>query len=99
MKLKDQVEWCLKNIPSTRDSDIKLTLNIWWRFFPKSIKQIDGEYFVRAKDMYDLPREDNVKRIRAKFNEQGEYLTDKPQIRKQRKQKEIEWLHDLGYIK
>lgn len=99
MKLKDQVEWCLKNIPDTRDSDIKLTLNIWHRFYPNSLKQIDGVYYVKAKDLYDLPREDNVKRIRAKFNESGEYLTDKPQIRKQRKQKEIEWLYDLGYIK
>ncbi len=99
MKLKDQVEFCLKNIPATRDSDIKLTLNIWRQFFPQSIKKIDDDFFVRARDMYELPREDNVKRIRAKFNENGEYLTDKPQIRKARKQKEIEWLIDLGYIK
>lgn len=99
MKLKDQVEWCLKNIPDTRDSDIKLTLNIWHKFYPNSWKIIDGVYYVKAQDLYELPREDNVKRIRAKFNENGEYLTNKPQIRKQRKQKEIEWLYDLGYIK
>lgn len=99
MNLKSQVEWCLKNYPATRDSDIKLTLHIWLKFYPKSLHQIDGEWYVKAKDLYELPREDNIKRIRAKFNENGEYLTDKPQIRKQRKQKEIEWLYDLGYLK
>jgi hypothetical protein len=99
MKLKDQVEWCLQNLPGTRDSDIKLTLNIWKKFYPDKLKVIDDQYYVKAKDLYELPREDNVKRIRAKFNEQDKYLTDNPEIRKQRKQKEIEWLVDLGYIK
>ena len=99
MKLKDQVEYCLQYIPATRDSDIKLTLNVWKCFYANNMHKIEGEYYVKVKDMYELPREDNVKRLRGKFNEEGKYLTDKPEIRKQRKQKEIEWLSDLGYIK
>lgn len=95
--LKQQIEWCLQNIPNTRDSDIKLTLNVWKKFYPQSIHEIEGEYYVKIKDMYDLPREDNVKRIRAKFNEEGKYLTDKLEIRKKRKQLEQVWRKELGY--
>ena len=72
---------------------------IWRQFYPKYIVTHNGQLYINLNDIYELPTHDNVKRIRAKFNENGEYLTDKPHIRKQRKQKEIEWLYDLGYIK
>lgn len=98
MNLKEQVEVCLREVPSTRDSDITLTVEIWQRYYPRSIvKDANGDIYVRIKDLYHLPREDGVKRYRAKFNEQGKYLTSNPQIRKQRKQKEVEWRQELGY--
>lgn len=97
--LKGQVEYFLINHPNTRDSDLKLMLNIWYKFYPKYIMETPDGKFVNLKYIYELPTQDNIKRLRAKFNEDGKYLTDKPQIRKQRKQKEIEWLFDLGYVK
>jgi len=98
MNLKQQVEVCLREVPATRDSDITLTVEIWKRYYPHSIiKAPNGEIYVNLNDLYKLPREDNTKRYRAKFNEEGKYLTSNPQIRKQRKQKELEWRQELGY--
>lgn len=97
MKLKDQVEQILRDVPATRDSDIRLTLNIWKKFYPDSITLIDGQYFIRAKDLYDIPREDTVKRLRAKLNEEDKYLSTNPEIMRKRRQKEQEWREELGY--
>lgn len=43
------------------------------------------------------PWEDNVKRHRAKLNEQGLYLSDKPEVLKARKQSQEKWLKELNY--
>ncbi len=95
MTLKEQVEDILKIYPETRNSDIKLTLNIWVKYFPKQIKFVEGERYIKLKDLYSLPREDNVKRIRAKFNERGDYLPTNPEVLKQRGLKEKEWKQDM----
>jgi len=95
MTLKEQVEDILKTIPETRNSDIKLTLNIWVKFFPEKVKIVDEERYVKMKDLYDLPREDNVKRIRAKFNEKRLYLPTNPEVLRRRRLKEQEWRQDM----
>ena len=59
------VEEVMTDIPETRNSDIKLTLEIWKRFYPKYIKDLDGVEVVPLSSLYTLPREDNVKRLRA----------------------------------
>lgn len=47
---------------------------------------------VQLKDIFDLPREDNIKRIRAKIqNEEHRYLPTTPEIRKQRQISELDW--------
>lgn len=72
--LKQMVEECLRNIPETRNSDIVLAIAIWRRYFPQRIRKgASGEEGVWLRDLIDLPREDNVKRIRAKFNAEGKY--------------------------
>ena len=66
---KEMVEACLRNIPETRNSDITLMIEVWRRYFPQRIKRGQtGEEGIWLKDLYDLPREDNIKRERAKFN-------------------------------
>jgi hypothetical protein len=64
--LRQKVLHCLRENPETRNSDITLTIAIWEEFHSGKIKTgKNGERGVWLKDLYDLPREDNVKRHRA----------------------------------
>lgn len=98
--LKEQVKRVLMECPESRNSDITLTIEIWKRFFPE--KTIGGECSaIRFKELYDLPREDNVKRIRAKFCEQGHAwaFPTEWKIAKGRGMNEDRWRQALGYPK
>ena len=96
--LKDKVEHCLEKYPDTRNSDIALTIAVWHEYYNNNILNIDGELLVKLKDLYELPREDNIKRIRAKFqNEKKQYLPTDPIVRKKRRILEDEWRSNLGY--
>jgi hypothetical protein len=79
--LKGKIESILCDNSEARNSDITLTIALWRRHFPGSIKFLDiglmsdggmevGEYIL-IKDLYWLPREDNVKRARAKLQEEA----------------------------
>ena len=92
--LKEQVKITLMECPESRNSDITLTIEIWKRFY-------DIRDTVRLNQLYDLPREDNVKRIRAKFCEKGfdwAFPTEW-KIAKRRGILEDEWRQTLGYPK
>lgn len=90
-QLKTQIEYCLKNFPDARDSDIVLTIRVWLNFYPEFIVSApDNTKAVQLRDLLKLPREDSCKRIRADFNEKGLYFSDNPDIRRRRQQKEIE---------
>lgn len=84
--LKDKVLQGLAQCPEARDDDIKLTNWIWLNYYADHIsKNEQGEYVVRLIDLYRLPREDAVKRLRAKFNEQGKYLPTNKEVLKKRR--------------
>lgn len=98
--LKKEVQYILENYPETRNSDITLMIEVWRKYYPSHIFQglMSGEG-VWLKSLYELPREDNIKRIREKFCEQGyawAYPTDLKIVRA-RKIKESEWRRKLGY--
>ena len=99
-KIKDldkKVRYALKNDERSRNSDIRLTQVIWWTFYRDSLKEIDGVYFVSLGKLFDLPREDNIKRIRAKIqNEEKLFLPTDPAVAKKRGWKEDEWRGYLG---
>lgn len=102
VKLKDMVETVLKDVEITRNSDITLTVEIWKRYYPSDVLTTSrGEatgIFIEA--LYRLPREDNVKRIRAKIqNEEKKYLPTDPEVRKKRKISEEAWYDYLGYAR
>lgn len=93
-KLKGQVEYILMNDVESRNSDITLTIAIWKRFYSSKIKKSEatGELGVYLKDLFDLPREDNIKRIRAYFqNDKMKYLPTSLEVVKQRKMNEEVW--------
>lgn len=96
--LKKEVLFCLEKYPETRNSDIKLTNAIWIEFYAYRIRKVDGEWVVRLIDLYELPTEDNVKRVRAVVqNEEHKYLPTSEEVRRKRKIKEEEWRRYLGY--
>lgn len=91
--LKDKVLQGLEKCPEARDNDIKLLNWIWLNYYSDCIsKNEQGEYVVRLIDLYRLPREDNVKRVRAFYqNNQGKFLPTSEEVRKQRRIGEQEW--------
>lgn len=96
--LKTMVEECLRNIPETRNSDIALMVAVWRRYYPQKIRRgSSGEEGVWIKDLYELPREDNVMRVRRKLNSEGKYFPTDWKIAKARGIKEDEWRRELGY--
>lgn len=97
-KLKDKVEYCLREHPETRNSDIRLTHQIWATFHPRDLLRVNGQWMVSLKAMYELPREDNVKRVRAKFqNEENKYLPTDLDIALKRGILEDVWREAMGY--
>lgn len=90
--LKNQVEKILQEYPETRNSDITLMLKIWEVFH-----STDG--MIETKKMYELPRHDAVKRIRAKFCQENKAwaIPTDWKIAKARKINEEKWRLALGY--
>lgn len=96
--LKAMVESVLQDIPETRNSDIMLTIEIWKRFYPEKMRDLGTRMAVCVSDLYYLPREDNVKRARAFFqNDKSKYLPTDPKIAKARGINTDEWLTAMGY--
>lgn len=92
------VETILRNVPESRNSDITLMIEIWKKYYPQRLKETKtGELGVYLKDLYDLPREDGVKRIRASFNHEGKYFPTDWKVAKGRGIKEDVWRQELGY--
>jgi len=99
-KLKDQVEYILKEKPETRNCDIKLTIEIWKEFYLDKLahSKKDGEYYIKLDKLKEVPRQANIKRARAKFqNDRKEYLPTKWSVAKQRRIEEDEWRVAMGY--
>lgn len=96
------VETVLRDDEETRNSDIKLTIAIWREFYPNYVLDTSqgdkSGIFLDA--LFILPREDNIKRIRAKIqNEENKYLPTDPNVRKKRKISEEAWYDYLGYAR
>lgn len=95
--VKAMVEEVLRNEPETRNSDVLLTRKVWERFFPQRIIETVRGPAVLLASLNDLPREDNVKRVRAKFNQEGKYYPTDWKVAKGRGMEENEWRAALGY--
>lgn len=97
--LKANVLAILEAVPESRDSDIRLMIEVWRRYYPQRIKKgSTGEEGVWLKDLYDLPREDNVKRVRAQIqNVEHQFLPTSWSVAKQRKIEEDRWRVAMGY--
>lgn len=91
ISLEQKVERILTDYPQTRNSDVELTIKIW------EVYHGVGDS-VKTRDIFSLPREDNVKRIRARIqNDQHRLLPTSEQVAKQRKWNIQVWRERLGY--
>ena len=92
-KLKGKVEYVLQQFPPTRNNDMALTLRLWAQFYshlmvretPHGSQLEPTEWTVSLRTIMQLPREDQVSRIRRKFQEEGLYLPTDPEVLKKRR--------------
>ena len=101
MKLQDKIEYCLNKYPETRNSDIKLTNAVWIEFHNSKLLVVEGaiftQYAVKLTELYDLPSQDDVKRIRAKIqNNLHKFLPTSEEVIKQRRIKEKYWHNEMS---
>lgn len=99
-KLKEKVLKVLATDPPTRDSDIRLCIAIWERYYPEFLitGSISGDKAVKLRNLFELPREDHVKRIRAQIqNDEGRYLPTSWEVAKQRKINEERWREYISH--
>lgn len=92
--LKQQVLKILEQYPKARDSDQWLTIKLWTVYYPSRIHRRDDlePAYVYLKDIMDLPREDNVKRVRAIIqNVENKFLPTTIEVARQRKINEEVW--------
>jgi len=94
IKLTEKVERVLRQFPETRNSDALLTIQIWKTYNDSQLitwKDWISKY-IKLETVLDLPREDTVKRVRAKLqNEKGLYLPTSIEVRKKRRINEESW--------
>lgn len=92
--LKKQILEVLKEYPQSRDSDQWLTIKIWAKYYPSRIhlNELTNDKYIFLKDIMEMPREDNVKRIRAVIqNEENKFLPTSLKVVKKRKINEQKW--------
>jgi hypothetical protein len=96
--LKYKVKQALELDESTRNSDIRLTNYIWVNFYGEYIHEDENrKMFVKLLDLYNLPKQSSITRIRETFNQKGLYLPTDPEVRRKRNQAEEDWRGALGY--
>jgi hypothetical protein len=97
--LKKVVEAMLRDNPATRNSDIELTIAIWKKYYPHFvIVSKTGTEYIPLLTLFELPREDNIKRARAFIqNEKKKYLPTEWAIATKRGILENEWRVAMGY--
>lgn len=96
--LKYQVEDCLFRFPASRDSDIVLTQMIWINHWGQYVHLDGGAYWIKLEDLDIVPTQDDIKRWRAKVqNDEERFVPTKWEVAKARKMKEEVWKRALGY--
>lgn len=90
--LEEKVLWVLEKYPQTRNDDVLLTFKIIESYAPYLIRYFEEKPFISFEGI-NWCREDNVKRIRAKIqNEKGLFLPTEEVIRKRRNNEPV-WIN------
>jgi hypothetical protein len=85
----------MDNYSETRNDDIALTICLWRNFYPEYITR---QGYIRLINLFDLPREDGIKRVRAKIqNDEFRLLPTLRKVALKRKLNIEEWQRALEY--
>ena len=96
--LQKQIYSVLKHYPETRNSDIILTIKIWELFYRGRLFIHNEVLAIELKDLWNLPREDHIKRYRAEIqNVRRLFMPTTPDIFMERARLSKEWKETLGY--
>lgn len=97
--VKAMVERVLEEIPSTRNSDKELTIQLWQIFFSEHIFYERGEKAcIRLESIWDLPSQDSIKRVRAEIqNVEKRLIPTDPEVAEARGWLMDDWKKALGY--
>ena len=95
--LKDKVEKVLSEQAQTRNSDIDLTLWVWYTYYRELLEwqetegtpEKPGKWLVSLTNVRALPSEDKISRIRRKFQELGKYPATDPAVIARRNKEEM----------
>lgn len=93
-ELRKKIVDILETVPATRNCDVLLTTKIWEKYHQGRLlkREADGKIYVALDDLKYIPREDNIKRIRAKIqNEENLFLPTFESVAKKRKLNMQEW--------
>ncbi len=92
LKIKDKVQRLLENYPHLRDSDEKLTANIWLSETPKDATAFEVLQMYAEKK---LTNAESIRRSRAKLQEENPELRGKNYELRHKEETRI--LQELGY--
>jgi len=91
-KVTEQILFILDKLPDTRNDDVLLTTEIWKEFYSDIIENGRDWFFVFLDDIWKLPREDHIKRIRAKIqNDEKRFLPTSWEVAKKRQINQWVW--------
>lgn len=90
--LEQQIRQVLQADEASRNYDYRLTQVLWWKFYQSSFIVIGGVAHLPLTELPNLPSQDNIKRIRAKIqNDMHEFLPTTLEIALKRRISEEEW--------
>jgi hypothetical protein len=96
--LKYQVETCLREDPESRNSDIRLMNYLWFKYYPEYLFQDANEKVsINIISFYSLPNQDDIRRVRQRFQTKRLFLPTDPEVTKKRRLNEERWRKRLGY--
>lgn len=96
--LESQVLAVLEKDEQSRNSDIRLMQVLWYTYYRNHITEIHGKWYVEMGSLKVLPREDNIKRVRAKIqNVKHLFLPTDPKVAEKRGWEIDKWRGYLGY--
>lgn len=99
LTVREMVEHILEVEPDTRDSDVRLMIAVWKKYYPEKIHiGLNGRVMVWVADLYHLPREDRIKRVRALVqNVDKKFPPTTWEVAEFRGWAEDEWKLAMGY--
>ena len=94
---KQKVRFILETIEGTENCDITLMIEILKFYHPNQLllDELGNPIGISFEEMYNVPREDHIKRYRAFFNSIGRYITTDKEVAKQRGLSEEKWREEM----